>query len=248
MPMSSVTALGERLKEKSPVITAWCGIPEPWIAALMAREAYDAVTCDMQHGTYDLAAVVRAIPLVAAAGKPALARIPVGEFQSASKLLDAGASAIIAPMIDTVEDARRLVSFVKFPPVGARSWGPHGALAFSGLAPADYLAQANGFSLAFAMIETRAALEAVDAILATPGLDGIFLGPSDLSVTLSGGASLDPTGQAVDAALAHALARGRAAQKFVGVYAATGARAATFLKQGFSPVAVASDTACLRLG
>ena len=55
--MSSVTALGERLKEKSPVITAWCGIPEPWIAALIAREAYDAVTCDMQHGTYDLAAV-----------------------------------------------------------------------------------------------------------------------------------------------------------------------------------------------
>ncbi|MFL5317883.1 MAG: hydroxyacid aldolase, partial [Microvirga sp.] len=64
--MSSVTALGERLKEKSPVITAWCGIPEPWIAALMAREGYDAVTCDMQHGTYDLAAVVRAIPLIAA--------------------------------------------------------------------------------------------------------------------------------------------------------------------------------------
>ena len=87
------------------------------------------------------------------------------------------------------------------------------ALLLSGLAPADYLAQANGFSLAFAMIETRAALDAVDSILATPGLDGIFLGPSDLSVTLSDGASLDPAGQAVDAALAHALARVRAAHK-----------------------------------
>jgi 4-hydroxy-2-oxoheptanedioate aldolase len=178
----------------------------------LAREAFDGVTFDLQHGGHDVATAAQAIPLVAAAGKPALARIPVGEFQSASKLLDAGASAIIAPMIDTAEDARRFTSFVKFPPAGARSWGPHGALALSGLAPADYLAQANGFSLAFAMIETRAALDAVDAILATPGLDGIFLGPSDLSVTLSGGASLDPTGQAVDAALAHALARGRAAQ------------------------------------
>ena len=94
------------------------------------------------------------------------------------------------------------------------------------------------------MIETRAALDAVDAILATPGLDGIFLGPSDLS----DGASVDPTSQAVDDALAHALVRGRAAQKLVGVYATTGARAATFLKQGFSLVAVAGDTACLRLG
>ena len=142
--MSSVTALGERLKEKSPVITAWCGIPEPWIAALMAREAYDAVTCDMQHGTYDLAAVVRAIPLIAAAGKPALARIPVGEFQTASKLLDAGASGIVAPMINTVEDARRFASFMKFPPVGERSWGPLVSMTLSGLQPTDYLGQANG--------------------------------------------------------------------------------------------------------
>src|SRR3954447_25310676 len=180
--MSSVTALPQRLKQGSPVVTAWRGIPEPAIAGILAREAYDDVTLDMQHGTYDVAAVVRAVPLIAAAGKPALARIPVGEFQSASKLLDAGASAIIAPMIDTAEDARRFTSFVKFPPAGARSWGPHGALALSGLAPADYLAQANSFSLAFAMIETRAALDAVHAILATPGLDGIFLGPSDLSV------------------------------------------------------------------
>jgi len=98
------------------------------------------------------------------------------------------------------------------------------------------------------MIETRAAFEAVDAILATPGLDGIFLGPADLSVALSGGSSLDPSGESIDAALVHALDRGRAAQKLVGVYATTGARAATFLKQGFPLVAVASDAALLRLG
>src|SRR3954463_6178608 len=145
--MSSVTALGERLKQKSPVITAWCGIPEPWITALMAREGYDAVTCDMQHGTYDLAAVVRAIPLIAAAGKPAIVRIPVGEFQTASRLLDAGASGIVAPMINTVEDARRLAAYTKFPPVGERSWGPLSALTLTGLSPKDYLTQANGFSI-----------------------------------------------------------------------------------------------------
>ena len=246
--MSSVTALGERLKQKSPVITAWCGIPEPWIAALMAREAYDAVTCDMQHGTYDLAAVVRAIPLIAAAGKPALARIPVGEFQTASKLLDAGASGIVAPMINTVEDARRFVSFMKFPPVGERSWGPLVSMALSGLQPTDYLGQANGFSIALAMIETREALADIDAILAVPGLDAIFMGPSDMSITLSGGKALNVTGAEVEKALDHALARAKAAGKIAGAYAPTGERAAEFAKRGFSFIALGSDTTSLRAG
>src|SRR5687768_5661337 len=122
--MSSITALPERLKQGSPVLTAWCGIPEPLIASVLAREAYDAVTLDMQHGMYDLAAVVRPLPVRAGAGKPAMARIPVGEFQTASKVLDAGVSGIIAPMINSVADARRFVSFMKLPPLGERSWGP----------------------------------------------------------------------------------------------------------------------------
>jgi 4-hydroxy-2-oxoheptanedioate aldolase len=245
MPIAS---LAERLRAGAPLLSAWCGIAAPAVAGLLAREPFDAVTLDLQHGGYDAVAAAQAIPLIAAAQKPALARVPVGEFQTASKLLDAGASAIIAPMINTVEDAQRFVSFVKLPPVGARSWGPHGGLTLSGLTPSDYLAQANDFSLALAMIETREALDAIDAILATPGLDGIFLGPADLSVTLSQGRTIDPTSQAVDQALAHALERGRAAQKFVGLYATTGARASIFLKQGFSLVAVASDSAFLRLG
>jgi 4-hydroxy-2-oxoheptanedioate aldolase len=246
--MPSVTALGERLKENTPVITAWCGIPEPWIAAVLAREPYDAVTLDMQHGTYDLAAVVRAIPLIAAAGKPAMARIPVGEFQTASKLLDAGASGIVAPMINTVEDARRFAGFMKFPPVGERSWGPLVSMALSGLSPAEYLGQANGFSIAFAMIETREALANLDDILAVPGLDGIFMGPSDLSITLSRGETLDVMGTEVEKALDHALARAKAAGKTAAAYAPTGERAAEFARRGFSFIALGSDTTALRAG
>src|SRR3954468_12242891 len=246
--MSSVTALPQRLKQGSPVVTAWCGIPEPAIAGILAREAYDAVTLDMQHGTYDLAAVARAIPLIAAAGKPAMARIPVGEFQTASKLLDAGASGIIAPMINTVEDARRFVSFMKFPPMGERSWGPLGSLMLTGLEPADYLKQANAFSLAFAMIETREALADIDAILAVPGLDAIFMGPSDLSITLSRGERLEVAGAQVEEALKHAQDRAKAAGKIAGVYAPTGERAAEFIARGFQFIALGSDTTCLRMG
>jgi len=117
----TVAAFAERLRGGSPILSAWCGLPHPALAGLLAREAFDVVAFDLQHGGHDATTAAQAIPLVAAAGKPALARIPVGEFQSASKLLDVGTSAIIAQMIDTVEDARRLVSFVKFPPAGGRS-------------------------------------------------------------------------------------------------------------------------------
>jgi 4-hydroxy-2-oxoheptanedioate aldolase len=246
--MSSVTALPERLKQGSAVVTAWCGIAEPAIAGILAREAYDAVTLDMQHGVYDLAAVVRAVPLIAAAGKPAMARIPVGEFQTASKLLDAGVSGIIAPMINTVEDARRFASFMKFPPMGERSWGPLGSLMLTGLQPTDYLRQANAFSLAFAMIETREALADIDAILAVPGIDAIFMGPSDLSITLSRGERLDVASREVEEALKHAQDRAKAAGKIAGVYSATGERAAELAARGFEFIALGSDTVALRMG
>jgi 4-hydroxy-2-oxoheptanedioate aldolase len=246
--MSSVTALSQRLKAGTPVLSAWCGISEPSVPGILAREAFDAVTFDMQHGSIDLAAVLRAIPLVAAAGKPAAARIPVGDFATASRLLDAGASGVIAPMINTVEDARRFAGFMKFPPLGERSWGPHGALSLSGLSPDRYFAEANGFSVAFAMVETREALAIIDDILAVPGIDGIFIGPSDLSIALSKGSAINPTGTEVQQALDHARARATSAGKLSAVYAHSGERAAEMVKQGFNFVALASDIALLKAG
>src|ERR687894_1512798 len=104
--MAAITALADRLRSGVPALAAWCGLPDPAIAGLLAHEGFDAVVVDMQHGAIDFAAILRGIPLVAAAGKPAIARIPVGDFATASRMLDAGVAAIIAPMINTVEDAR----------------------------------------------------------------------------------------------------------------------------------------------
>jgi 4-hydroxy-2-oxoheptanedioate aldolase len=244
----AVTTLADRLQAGSTTLTAWCGMPDPAVAGLLAREDFDAVTLDMQHGAIDLAATMRAIPLVAGAGKPAIVRIPVGEFATASRLLDAGASAVIAPMINTVEDARRFGAFMKYPPIGERSWGPHAAVVLSGLGPADYFARANGFSLGFAMVETREALGILDEILAEPGIDGVFIGPADLSIALSGGGGVDPMGAEVDRALDHILQRTRAAGKLPAVFAHTGGRAAVLARMGFSLIAVETDTLLLRAG
>ncbi|MET0744974.1 MAG: aldolase/citrate lyase family protein [Microvirga sp.] len=236
------------LRGGEPAFAAWCGLPEPTIPGLLAREDFDAVALDMQHGLIDLAAVLRAIPLITASEKPALVRIPVGEFATASRLLDAGASAVIAPMINTLEDARRFGSFLKYPPVGERSWGPHAALGVTGLEPAAYFAQANRLTASLAMIETQAALSILDDILAEPGIDGVFVGPADLSIALSGGERLDAQSPAVEAAIDHVLARTRAAGKMAAIYATTGDRAAGFARKGFDLVAMASDAAMLRLG
>jgi 4-hydroxy-2-oxoheptanedioate aldolase len=223
-------------------------LPEPSIAGVLAREAFDAVTIDMQHGAIDFAATMRTAPLITAAGKSAIVRVPVGDFASAARFLDAGFSGVIAPMINTVEDARRFAGFVKFPPTGERSWGPHGALALSGLQPSDYFQRANDLTVSFAMVETRESLNIIDDILAVPGIDGIFIGPSDLSIALSQGRSVDPASAEVDKAVDYALSRARAANKVAGMYAVTGARAADFVRKGFHLVCIASDMGLLRAG
>jgi 4-hydroxy-2-oxoheptanedioate aldolase len=118
----------------------------------------------------------------------------------------------------------------------------------SGLQPKDYFAQANGFSLALAMIDTREALAAADDILAAPEIDGIFVGPSDLSIALSNGAENNPTGREASMALDHLLSRSKAAGKFIGVYAPSGERGGELAKKGFDLVSIGTDTSFLRTG
>ncbi len=235
-----------KISSGSPVYVAWLGIAEPVLAEIFAREGYDAVVFDGQHGMYDDNAMARGFATVSSVGVPVIGRIPVGNFALASRFLDLGAAGVIAPMINSVEDARKLVAFTKFPPVGERSWGPARALALTGLSPQEYFKQANDFSLIVAMIETREAIAAVDDILAVPGLDGVFVGPSDLSITLSNGASFNPASAEVDAAFKHVLARAKAAGKFCGAFGISPAKAGELGKQGFQLVTVSGDFAIIK--
>src|SRR6516164_3403017 len=102
-------------------------------------------------------------------------------------------------MINTPADARAYVSFAKFPPIGERSWGPHRATTLANMPDQKvYLREANDLTVTFAMIETRTALDNIEAIAATPGIDALFLGPADLSIALSNGANVDPMSGEVD--------------------------------------------------
>jgi len=241
-------ALSRSVGGGSGLLTGWVGLPDPLIAGLVAREQVDAVTLDMQHGSVTIASAVQAIPHVLLAGKPAIVRIPVGEFQTASRMLDVGASAIIAPMINTVEDARLLASFTKFPPVGERSWGPPLALNISGLSLQAYLEQANRLTLSIAMVETRESLAVLDDILAVPGIDGVFVGPSDLSIALSSPPVVDALSKPVDEMLDHVLKRCRAHGKAACVFATTGPRAKEMRARGYDLIAIGNDVQQIRLG
>jgi 4-hydroxy-2-oxoheptanedioate aldolase len=241
-----LSSLAARFARGETVVSAWCGLPDVSTAAILAQEGFDAVTLDMQHGPMQLGDAIRAIPLVNAAGKPAIARIPVGEFQNVSKLFDSGASGVIAPMINTMEDARTFAAYAKYPPMGERSWGSYGGLGASGLDPNTYLREANGFSMSFAMIETREAMAILDDILALDGIDAVFVGPSDLSIALFDGKRIDATAPEVDEAIKHIVARASAAGKPVAVYAPSAERAKAALDLGARMVTVMSDTAMLR--
>ncbi|OWW00446.1 aldolase/citrate lyase family protein [Rhizobium sp. R693] len=233
---------------KGGLISAWIGIPDPLFVNHLAQEAFDAIVLDMQHGVWDIGSATIGIGQGRLAGKPVLARIPVGDFASASRLLDAGASGIIAPMINSAADAAALAKATKYPPVGERSWGPTLAMNHTGLCAAEYLAKANEQTVAIAMIETRAALDAADEIMRVDGIDGIFVGPSDLSIALSDGAKVAPDTAEVDGVLKHLIARCRAHSKFACVFGSNGERAGELLRMGFDFVIAGADTQQLRAG
>ena len=156
------------------------------------------MTFDVQHGLHDTRSVMEGIGAVALAGKPSLVRLPVGDNALASRVLDMGAEGVIAPMINTEAEAQALVAATKYPPVGERSWGPRRTMSLTGNDAQVHLETANARTFTFAMIETARALTALEDILAVSGIDGVFVGPSDLSVTLSTG-SVAPFSSAIDA-------------------------------------------------
>jgi 4-hydroxy-2-oxoheptanedioate aldolase len=238
--------LSRLLANGGSALTGWIGANDPGLAELFAREAFDVVTLDMQHGLLDFAGATRSIQSVAIAGKPAIVRIPVGDFALASRLVDAGASGVIAPFINNAEDARRFVDFVKFPPVGQRSWGPRAALTFSGLDDAGYLKGANALIQAIAMIETRSALDALDDILGVPGVDGVFVGPFDLSIALNNGAGAEPRGETTMKAARHIVERAKAHGKYAAMFCYDGADARAMLKLGFQLCTVGRDQTLMR--
>ena len=175
--------------EGQTVINGWLATPCAAAAEGMAQQGWDSITLDLQHGLIDYQSAIHLLRAISTTPVIPLARAPWNEPGIIMKLLDAGAYGIICPMVDTGEQAKAFVGACRYEPDGYRSVGPLRAAIYAG---ADYVQHANHTVLAIAMIETKRALANMDAILGTPGLDGIYVGPSDLSVSHGCAAGYDP--------------------------------------------------------
>ncbi len=242
-------SLAKRLRAGETVFSAWCGLASPLITDVMAREGFNTVTIDQQHGMWDHAATVASIAGIHGGGAAPVVRVPLDDFGGVSRALDWGAEGVIMPMINNVELAKRFVGAAKFPPIGERSWGPHRATLLANIPDQkDYLRSANDNIVTLAMIETREAMDNLDAIAAVPGIDVLFVGPADLSITLSKGQVWDPHSAEVEAALEKIVAAAKKANKIAGLYCVNAERALATAKRGFRFLAVGSDLGFLRAG
>lgn len=160
-------------------------VTNPNVAAMLKVAGLDSFIVDMEHGIFDYPTMSAAVSLGRALGLAPVVRIPEIRKEPIQRALDAGASGILAPLVRTVDDVRQTVAFGRYPPLGQRGIAlkrPHGAYANSGVGP--YIAAANDEVAILVQIETREAFATVSEIAAVEGLDGLFIGPQDLSTTL----------------------------------------------------------------
>ena len=220
------------------VVNGWLAIPSAFSAEVMAHQGFDSLTVDMQHGVVDYQVAVTMLQAIATTPVTPVARVPWNDPARLMKILDAGVYGVICPMINTREQAEALVQACKYPPRGYRSWGPVRASLYAG---ADYGDHANADLVVMPMIETVEALKNLDAILSVPGVDAVYVGPSDLSLSMGCTPRLDQT----DAPVVEAQQRIAEACKrhgvIAGIHNATAAYALKMIAAGYQFVTLASD-------
>ncbi len=226
------------------VINGWCAIPSGFAAELMAHMGWDSLVIDTQHGLVDYQVMVSMLQGISTTSVMPMVRVPWNDPAPVMKALDAGAYGIICPMVNSRADCERFVGACRYAPRGYRSSGPTRAVLYGG---ADYPAKANDTVLALAMIETREALGNLDAILSTPELDGIYVGPSDLSVSLGLPHGLDRDEEQVMTALRSVLEGCRRHRVRAGIHTGSTAYAKRMIAMGFDLVTVLGDTRLLTL-
>ena len=250
--MGTTILAGKRLRAKweagEPAFGLWAGISSSLTAELAAAAGYDYVCVDLQHGLSDEATMISMFQATQAEGSAPLARLAWNEPWLIMRALDLGAVGVILPLIDNAAEARKAVESCRYPPAGKRSYGPVRAEMVAGSASVEELGAA---ALCFAMIETSEGLENLEEIAATPGLDGLYIGPSDLSIALGlqpGGVIADPARDRP--ALAEAIERVRdvcAANGLIaGMHCGSGLAAEHYAKQGFRLITVGVDSSLFK--
>jgi 4-hydroxy-2-oxoheptanedioate aldolase len=233
------SALKQLWRDGGTALGAWISLRDPFLAEVAAASGYDYVNVDMQHGLSDYTHVTAHLQAIARTGAVPTVRVPWNEFGIIGRVLDAGALGVIIPMVNSPEEAERAVAACRYAPVGARSFGPLVAGSRYG---ADYFASANDAVACIPMIETRQAVEAIDDILAVPGIDAVYVGPADLSITYGLRPAVDQEGDPFDSALATIVDACKRHDVIAGIHANAGL-AGKRHAAGFRMITVGMDAA-----
>lgn len=240
-----MTDFAARLRRRDPLVGFWVASDNPVATERLASLGYDYLCLDVQHGLLDYAGCLHALTAIDAApgvgpasATAGIVRVPANDAAWIGRVLDAGASGVIVPLVNTPEEAAAAVRACRYPPVGVRSYGPTRSGLRIGPAPRD----ADAAVACIVMIETRSGLDNVDAICATAGVDGVYVGPADLALAL--GAPTPEAGRELpdfEPALGQVRAAAEKAGIACGLHCFDGASAGAALRDGFTFVSVASD-------
>ncbi|GAB5508646.1 MAG: aldolase/citrate lyase family protein [Hyphomicrobiales bacterium] len=240
--------LKRRWAADEPTINGWLSIGNPFTAEIMAAQGYDSLTVDVQHGALDYANMLAMFQAMRASGVVPMARVPWLEPGAIMKAMDGGAYGIICPMVNNAAEAAQLVEYMRYPPHGLRSFGPT-RVNFS--AGQGYAAEANDEILCIAMIETAEAVKNLEAIAATPGIDGLYVGPADLTLGVTNG-RLAPGFDREEPEMVEVIQRiakvAKANAIIAGIQCGSESYAAKAIGWGYSMVTLTNDVRLLATG
>ena len=236
----------QMMSEGKSVINGWLQIPNSFSAEVMAKQGWDSLTIDMQHGVVDYPNALQMLQAISTTETTPLARVNWNEPGQIMKILDAGCYGIICPMVSNKTEAEKFVQACMYPPKGYRSFGPIRGLMYGG---ADYGDHANEEILKIAMIETKESLDKLDEIMSTPGVDGIYIGPADLSLAIGEKPGFDkPENSKAYSEILRILEHAKKNNIFAGIHNGTPEYATKMIEKGFNFVTIASDLRALSAG
>lgn len=227
-----------------PATNVWATIAAPYATEMLAYQGWDSITVDTQHGVVGYAEMVAMLTAVATTPTTPLVRVGWNEPAEIMRAADAGAMGVICPTISTEEECARFVGALRYPPIGYRSLGPNRARFYG----PDYAAKSNDTILAIAQIETKAGLENVEAIAKVKGLDMLYIGPSDLGLSMGREGKIDQTDPIVVKAIDHVVAVAKANGLKTGIYCIAPDYSKAMMAKGVDLVTVLSDATLISSG
>ena len=243
-----ISRLKDQLAGDKTSYACWCGFRDPQLTGMIARQSFDSIVFDAQHGFHNEDSLIDCIPQVVMAGKAPLVRLPLNRWDMCEKALDYGVLGVIAPMINTGQDAETFAKAAKYPKTGARSYAPRYAAALYGISTEEYVEAAEHCTLSFAQIETEEAYNNLDDILAVDGIDGVLMGPSDFSIFVTGNPVPDAYGSGTIEMIEDVAKRARAAGKHAASFTLQASHANQCRDFGYRLISIAMDGSIVPAG